>query len=305
MRILSIGELLWDVFAEREFLGGAPLNFSVSTKRLGSEVALVSAIGTDARGAGAIRTLRELGLDTSFIQTVRDQDTGTAIVKTDASGNARFVIPRPAAFDCIDVSDAQLARIVGMSPEWIYFGTLAQTNLKNELLLERLASALPEARFFYDMNFREGHWDLSLVRRLSGLATIIKLNDAEAETLFRLTSTSGAFSVEEFCRYWSSCYPGTVICVTLGGRGCGIWARGKFRTFSGYSVEVIDTVGAGDAFAAAFLHGYQLGWPTERTAAFANALGAIVASRAGATPAWNVEECIRLIDIAPSTEPEL
>jgi fructokinase len=57
----------------------------------------------------------------------------------------------------------------------------------------------------------------------------------------------------------------------------------------------VDTVGAGDAFAAAFLHGYELQWPRARTAAFANALGALVASRAGATPAWTVDECQQLI----------
>jgi fructokinase len=52
-------------------------------------------------------------------------------------------------------------------------------------------------------------------------------------------------------------------------------------------------VGAGDAFSAAFLHGHQIGWPIERTATFANALGAIVASRAGATPIWTTDECLQ------------
>jgi len=54
-------------------------------------------------------------------------------------------------------------------------------------------------------------------------------------------------------------------------------------------------VGAGDAFAAAFLHGNIEHWQIARQACFANALGALVASRAGATPAWTVEECLQLI----------
>ena len=87
-----------------------------------------------------------------------------------------------------------------------------------------------------------------------------------------------------------------MMCVTLGSRGCAIWANDRLRTFPGFSVKVADTVGAGDAFAAAFLHGFDLGWPMERTASFANALGAIVSSRAGATPPWTLEECLQLIE---------
>jgi fructokinase len=60
--------------------------------------------------------------------------------------------------------------------------------------------------------------------------------------------------------------------------------------YPGFPVAVADTVGAGDAFAAAFLHGLQLGWPIERITRFANALGALVASRPGATPAWTPDD---------------
>jgi fructokinase len=60
-------------------------------------------------------------------------------------------------------------------------------------------------------------------------------------------------------------------------------------------VSVVDTVGAGDAFSAGFLHGYQRSWPLEHTARFANALGALVASRAGATPVFSLDECEKLM----------
>ena len=63
----------------------------------------------------------------------------------------------------------------------------------------------------------------------------------------------------------------------------------------GYQVSVCDTVGARDAFSAAFLHGYRAGWPLLTTAKFANAVGRIVAGRPGATPEWQIEECLALI----------
>jgi fructokinase len=142
------------------------------------------------------------------------------------------------------------------------------------------------------MNLRTGHWNFALVEDLSRIATVLKLNDSEAELLFQLVFGDKQFSLEEFCRYWSSTYGVQTICITLGGEGCAVFIDDALRTFPGYTVKVVDTVGAGDAFAAAFLHGLHSGWPVEHIAPFANALGALVASRAGATPAWTLDECL-------------
>jgi fructokinase len=175
--------------------------------------------------------------------------------------------------------------------DWLYFGTLLHTRPETETLTTGLLKSLHPARAFYDINLRTGHWNLPLVQRLSRLASVVKLNEAEAKTLFDLTREgAGSFSLENFCERWASAYAIDVICVTLGPEGCMIYDRGTVQRIAGYSVTVSDTVGSGDAFAAAFLHGYQRGWGMEETGRFANALGALVASRAGATPAWTIEE---------------
>jgi fructokinase len=127
------------------------------------------------------------------------------------------------------------------------------------------------------------------------MASILKLNDDEAKLLFGLTCAGEEFTLEGFCRLWSSRHLIDTICITMGGEGCAIFYGGRLQRFKGYAVKVVDTVGAGDAFAAAFLHGFAQGWPMERIASFANALGALVASRAGATPPWTVEECLQLM----------
>ena len=290
MRVISIGEVLWDVIGDREFLGGAPLNFSICSQRLGNEAALISAVGADARGARALESIRAHGLGTEFIRTLSDQSTGTAVATMDASGSATFQIIRPAAYDFPGLDDTALRKIADARPDWIYFGTLAQTAPDNEALLHRLIDAAPAARRFYDMNLRDGQWSLELVRRLSALATIVKLNESEAETLFRIAHGAEGFSLERFCEFWSQAHGNELICVTLGERGCAVWTVGALRMLPGVAVKVVDTVGAGDAFSAAFLHGLHLGWPIEKAAAFANALGALVAGRAGATPAWTLEE---------------
>ena len=100
LRILSVGEVLWDVFGRIEILGGAPLNFSAAANRLGHSVSLLTAVGTDARGQLATATMQEYGLTTELVQTTSLTSTGTAYVTTDSNGDATFVIERPAAFDC-------------------------------------------------------------------------------------------------------------------------------------------------------------------------------------------------------------
>jgi len=295
MQIVAMGEMLWDVFPAKEFLGGAPLNFSAAAQRLGNEVTFITAVGDDERGRLALASMAGLRLHADFVQVEAGRETGTAVITTDSDGNAKYVFPRPAVFDAIKLSETQVSRLAVLCPEWIYTGTLALTGASNEEILHRLMPNLPGVRCFYDINLREGQWNLELVQRLSALASIVKLNEEEAETLFALTCPDVAFTLEAFCSAWSFIHDVQTICITLGSEGCAIFYENQLHRFEGYPVKVVDTVGAGDAFAAAFLHGYGLHWPIERIASFANALGALVASRAGATPAWTVDECLQLM----------
>ncbi len=302
MRVISLGEVLWDVFQDREFLGGAPLNFSANTQRLGNSALLLSGVGDDARGRRAAAQMSAMGLSTEFLQIVTERPTGTAVVVADHSGSASYVFERPAAFDCVRVDQPILSRLQEFDPEWIYFGTLTQTDSRCLNALAEIIRRSPDAKRFYDMNLRTGHWNFTLVQDLSRIATVLKLNDAEAELLFHHVFSDKPFSLEEFCRHWSASYGVQTICITLGSAGCAVFIDGALRTFPGYPVKVVDTVGAGDAFAASFLHGFHLGWPVERIAPLANSLGALVASRAGATPDWTLDECLEFTGSALSTQ---
>src|SRR5438270_1426842 len=119
------------------------------------------------------------------------------------------------------------------------------------------------------MNLRADQSNLALVQRLSHLATVLKLNEAEAMTLYAQTHTQDAdFKVEEFCRVWAAAYDIQVVCVTLGAAGCCVYEREAVHVVPGFPVTVCDTVGSGDAFAAGFLHGYHRDWPIADTARF-------------------------------------
>jgi fructokinase len=170
VKIISMGEVLWDIFDDQELLGGAPLNISASLQRLGHSVSLVTGVGTDARGERTLERMAKLCLSTEFVRRAPDRETGTARVTLNGLGQATFVIPRPAAFDSLQGDAALLSRLQALGSEWLYFGTLAQTDALNCELVEQMFEQLSGIRGFYDMNLREGHWNLPLVQRLSTLA---------------------------------------------------------------------------------------------------------------------------------------
>jgi len=98
MKIVSIGEVLWDILPSTEHLGGAPFNFAWHAHNLGHEVCFVSAIGNDPYGNQALERIAESGLSTRFIRRV-DCPTGTVTVATDSLGLPHYAIHRPAAYD--------------------------------------------------------------------------------------------------------------------------------------------------------------------------------------------------------------
>ncbi|HZP22660.1 MAG TPA: PfkB family carbohydrate kinase [Terriglobales bacterium] len=296
MRIVAVGEILWDVIAPSEYLGGAPLNFAAHARRLGHEVYLVSGVGADERGQRALEAIKRLVIARDFVQVVPGRPTGTAEVELDPSGKPMFRILRPAAYDFVRL-DAQLrARIAALQPDWIYFGTLFHTSEKALASTLAVLDETLSARKIYDVNLRDGNWSLAAVERLAARADVIKLSDSEAEFLDASLGANGEeASIRHFCERWCDQYKCRTVCVTLGERGCAIYHERSFVEAPGFKVAVADTVGAGDAFAAALVHGLSQGWEMARCAAFANAVAALVASRPGAIPEWTVEEAWRLL----------
>lgn len=290
MRVLAIGEMLWDIFPQQELLGGAALNVCANLERMGDTARLITAVGDDERGHRALMLMDTLGLDTQFVQTATEAATGTAVVSHDATGEPSFTVSRPAAYDHVSLCDAEWAAIASYAPHCIYFGTLFHTTAQNEDLTSAILRAAPGAHILYDMNLRPGQWDIALVRRLCTLCSVLKLNEHEVRILAAAQNMQPGVPLERFARHISETFSIPTICVTLGPAGCFVYDRGTTVSVPGIPIQVKDTVGAGDAFASAFIHGYQSGLSISDTARLANSAGAIVASHHGATPPWTMEE---------------
>ena len=289
MRLISIGEILWDVIGGQEHLGGAPLNLSVHASRLGHDVSVVSAVGADQRGDRALEAMSRLGLSIDLVQRSKEWPTGIVTVTVADDGQPEFEIHRPAAYDSMTLNAPALERVAASDVDWVCFGTLLSMSPRGRNVLLEAMDALPRARRFYDVNLRPKSFTPELVLALLGRANVVKLNQDEVHSVDVMLQRSNR-TLEEFCRDYTARFGWEAVCITRGEWGCAIFVRDQYVEVPGYRVQVADTVGAGDAFSAAFLHGLNGGWPAVEIGDFANRLGAIVASRPGGAAPWSLHE---------------
>ncbi len=287
--MVSVGEILWDVFPNAEHLGGAAFNFAAHAARLGHRVWFVSAVGDDDRGCRALEEARRLGVDTRFVAVLPGQVTGIVTVTLDAGGQPSFVIHRPAAYDQAALTAGDLEELSATCPDWIYYGTLFPMHPNGRRLLLGLIETLAGAGRFYDLTLRPDPYTPGPVSDRLARAAVGNLNHGEAEVLAAMLGLPSS-GPEPFCRALARRHGLRAVCVTHGAGGCSLLAGEEFIRAPGYPVRVADTVGAGDAFAAALVHGLSAGWEIPEIADFANRVGALVAGRAGGTPVWSVEE---------------
>lgn len=293
VQAISIGEVLWDIVGSSELLGGAPFNFAVHLRNLGHEVAFVSGVGDDERGNRVLSRMREAGLTTDYIAQLPAYPTGTASVTLDGQGQPQFVINHPAAYHFSVLSEAKAQLLCSQRPQLIYFGTLGQMSPGVRQITRKVLDGCHAGRRFYDVNLRTDSYSPDLVHDLMSLATVIKVNDDEVGMIASMFSGKSG-SIEQFCRDYARQFGWEAVCVTRGAHGCLLLMADTFVASSGYPVRVADTIGSGDAFAAALAHGLVAGWNPDKIADFANRVGALVASRAGATPSWTLEEAFAL-----------
>jgi fructokinase len=280
---LVFGEALWDVFDDAERLGGAPLNFAVRLAELGHETALITRLGADARGDAAVDALCPTRVSLSLIQRDPKAPTGIVRVTLSSGGDPEYVIVPDAAYDRIAAQPGILDVAAGSA--CLYFGTLAQRSEISRRTLFRLIRRLPAgAMRFCDINLRRGCYDRETVLDSVADATILKLNENEVAPVAALAG--GPDAILDFAAYTLRTRPKMeCVVVTLGERGAVAMTSAQTVYAPGRRTDVVDLVGAGDAFAAAFVHGTLQGWPLARRLSFANAVGAVVAGQAGATAA--------------------
>ena len=282
-KVLCIGEVLWDALPAGLFLGGAPFNVACHLHELGLSAVFASRVGNDALGREILRRLRHRGISTDHIQTDDNLPTGFVVVGLDDTGVPDFTIVEPSAWDAIELTDE--LREEASEADAVVFGSLAQRNSVTRETIRTVLSGTSAIKVF-DVNLRPPFDTKDIVKASLETADIVKLNDDELQILDTWFDLCGKqdHDPETAADRLAEVFQCTAVCVTRGADGAALWRDGSWYEHPGFSISVADTVGSGDAFLASFLQGYLSERSPEETLARANATGAYVATRNGATP---------------------
>lgn len=281
-KIISIGEVLWDLFPEGEQFGGAPANFACHAAILGGDVSMVSAVGDDAHGQRALDNLQRCGIDTSCMQVVSDAPTGTVGIKLDPAGKPTFTIHKGSAWDQIDWNEILDRRL--KEADAVYFGTLGQRSDISRTTIRRALNVATEIPRVLDINLRSPFFDAAMIRESIELASILKLSDDELSTVCNACDIGSADTLEARIETLRKLQRLDMVITTRGADGAVLATPNGILEQPGIPTKVVDTVGAGDSFTAAFLIGMLQGERHERSLRNACEVAAIVCAHAGAIP---------------------
>ncbi len=286
--IFAFGELLWDILPSCTVLGGAPFNFVYRVNSLGDTGLMVSRLGRDELGRKAFDRVVQLGLDTTYIQWEQDLPTGTVQVSFDENNNPDFVIVPQVAYDRIELTDTLVDAVT--TADCLCFGTLSQRAKTSRKTIEQLLERAEKSLNFLDINLRKDCYNPETVRFSLQKADVLKLNEDEAGRLERMLGVSHK-SIPEFCEEMLDKWSLEHCVVTLGEKGAfAMSAIGEKVYVPGYKVELADSIGSGDAFSAGFVHKLLHGTSIDQAAWFGNVLGALVATKEGATSPVTLDE---------------
>lgn len=277
-KILAIGEILWDLLPSGPQVGGAPANYACHAKALGAEARLVSRVGNDERGHEIVRYLAERRLPTDTIQIDSAAPTGAASVQLDGDGGHRFTIHRDTAWDHLHVDEYALA--TAKSADAVCFGTLGQRGLQSQQSCQTLVAATrPDALRVLDINLRENFFDRAVVEQSLAIANVLKLNEDELGVVGEMFDIGG--SAPERLERLARRFDLNLVALTRGAHGSLLYSAGSLCEHSGLPVEVRNTIGAGDSFAAAMTIGLLAGWDLDEISRRANEVAAEVCAQTG------------------------
>ncbi|MBZ5552728.1 MAG: carbohydrate kinase [Acidobacteriia bacterium] len=288
--LVGLGEILWDLLPSGMQLGGAPANFAFHARALGADAVVASSVGADEPGRGILDHLDSLGLNHDYIITDPVHPTGAVWVNIDRNGNPAYVIHEHVAWDFLPLTRQWLG-LAGRA-DAICFGSLAQrSEVSRTTIRALLEKTSPNALRIFDVNLRAPFFTREVIETSLQLATVLKVSRDELPVVARLLSMSehGPILLNTIMQRYNL----RLIALTRGGEGSVLYSGGRSSDHPGYRVEVIDSVGAGDAFTAALALGMLKGYDLDRINDSANRVASFVCSQAGATPALP-EECTAL-----------
>lgn len=279
-KIAAIGEILFDVYPDSRKLGGAPLNFLYHVFKLIGQGTFISRVGNDEAGKEILEFLNKHNVSSKFIQIDEEHPTGAATVKLKEKKEPVFIIEENRAYDFIELTD-DVEKIINEETSCLYFGLLAQ---RSEVTRNTIHSLMEKnITYFCDLNIRQNFYNKEIINKSLIAADILKINFDEIKLLNDLL-LDDAFELNHTSSNLMDKYEIDLLAVTKGEEGSSLFMNGNSDNYKMNAQGIIDTVGAGDAFASILCIGYLNNWELKTINKFANKFALEICRTKGALP---------------------
>lgn len=290
--VVGMGEALWDVLPEGKKIGGAPANFAYHVSQFGLNSKVVSAVGEDKLGTEILENLQAKKLKMQ-IETV-PYPTGTVQVELDAEGVPCYDIKEGVAWDNIPYTK-DLDELAHQACA-VCFGSLAQRSVVSRNTINAFLDAMPHdanVLKIFDINLRQSFYTKEILCNSFKRCNILKINDEELVTVSRMFGYPG-IDLQDKCWILLGKYNLKMLILTCGVNGSYVFTPGEMSFVETPKVEVVDTVGAGDSFTAAFVAAILSGKTVREAHELAVETSAYVCTQNGAMPELPAELINRL-----------
>lgn len=272
--ITIYGEVLFDSFANGErILGGAPFNICWHLQAFGDRPVFISRVGRDKLGDEILEEVENWHINTNNLQIDSKHPTGQVQV-TVLENEPQYIIMPNSAYDFIEYEPSHLKKQCGI----LYHGSLALRSQFAQEQFEQLKAA-GDWEIFLDVNLRAPWWDKETLFKWLEDATWVKLNLDELHELGFIKA-----DLETAMKLFRERFGLKQLIVTCGEDGSHVLTEdGLIHHPAGKLKKFVDTVGAGDAFTAVYIHGLMNQWPIEKTLHAAQNFAADIIGLRGAT----------------------
>ena len=280
--VVGMGEALWDILPEGKKIGGAPANFAYHVSQFGLPSCVVSAVGNDSLGKEIVDNLTSKGLNHHINEV--PYPTGTVQVEIDQAGIPQYDIKENVAWDNIPYTAS--LRELAQNTRAFCLGALAQRNVVARETIQSYLDAMPQTDdtlVVFDVNLRQGFYSKEILCTSMQRCNILKINDEELVTVSRMFGYPG-IDLQDKCWILLGKYNLRMLILTCGINGSYVFTPGHVSFQPTPSVEVADTVGAGDSFTAAFIASLLRGKSVAEAHKVAVETSAFVCTKNGAMP---------------------
>lgn len=247
-KVIGLGEVVFDIMPDSRKLGGAPADFLHYAVKYGAEGHLISAIGADDLGREVISELDKYGINP--VLAITPYPTGRVVIFKDPNGSPSAHILENAAWDYIPATTAAEQCIA--DADALYFGTLAlRKSYSRETVLDLIDATAESTYKFFDINLRQNYFDQQVIEKLLVRANILKLNIEELRTIKGMFGLRGSYN--DICLKLKKQYHLKYLILSDAAKESKIWGPDELTTVKNSRIHQTFAVGAGNAFAGAFI----------------------------------------------------